>query len=72
VIVSVQNPIILVDSQPEPDISLLDSRDDFYATAKPTANDVRLLIEVADTSLEYDRVIKLPCMLKAASKNSGL
>lgn len=42
-IVSVQNPIILVDSQPEPDISLLDPRDDFYATTKATANDVRLL-----------------------------
>ena len=41
-------------------IPLLDSRDDFYATEKPTANDVCLLIEVADSSLEYDREIKLP------------
>lgn len=59
-IVSVQNPIILVDSQPEPDIALLESREDFYAIAKPTAGDVRLLIEVADSSLAYDREIKLP------------
>lgn len=38
--VSVQNPILLSDSQPEPNVSLLKPRDDFYAKAKPNVGDV--------------------------------
>ena len=60
VIVSVQDPIIMDDSEPEPDLALLRYRDDFYASQKPTATDVQLLIEVADSSLAYDREVKLP------------
>lgn len=60
-VVSVQNPLRLSDlSEPEPDLMLLKPRDDFYADAHPTAADVLLLIEVADTSARYDREIKLP------------
>ena len=59
-IVSVQDPIVLEDSEPEPDFALLVPRDDFYSQAKPKSPDVRLVIEVADTSLAYDREIKLP------------
>ena len=61
VIVAVQDPLRLSDlSEPEPDLMLLKPRDDFYAEAHPTAADVLLLIEVADTSARYDREIKLP------------
>ena len=61
IIVSVQDPIVLNDySEPEPDIALLKPRDDFYAQALPATADVLLIIEVADTSLDYDRDIKLP------------
>ena len=60
-IVSVQDPLRLSDlSEPEPDLMLLRPRDDFYAGAHPSAADVLLLIEVADTSARYDREIKLP------------
>lgn len=60
-IVRVQNPIQLDDySEPEPDISLLRPRADFYATAHPMPSDVLLVVEVADTSIGYDREIKLP------------
>lgn len=60
-IVSVQNPIITGDlSEPEPDISVLIYREDFYAAQVPRAKDVLLVIEVADTSADYDREIKLP------------
>ncbi len=60
-IVSVQNPLRLNDlSEPEPDLMLLEPRADFYGSAHPTAADVLLLIEVADTSARYDREIKLP------------
>jgi len=60
-IVSIQNPIKLNNkSEPQPDIVLLKPRDDFYATQHPTPEDILLLIEVADSSIEYDRTIKLP------------
>ena len=60
-IVSVQDPLVLGDrSEPQPDLMLLRPRADFYETANPLPGDVLLLIEVADTSLEYDRGVKIP------------
>lgn len=60
-IVSAQDPIMLgTYSEPQPDIALLRPRDDFYASSHPRPEDVLLIIEVADTSLRYDREIKLP------------
>ena len=59
-IVSPQNPIALPpDSEPQPDIALLRPKVAGYADALPGAADVLLLIEVADTTVEYDRTIKL-------------
>ncbi|MGH8728904.1 MAG: Uma2 family endonuclease [Burkholderiales bacterium] len=56
-----QSPVILSeDSQPEPDLVLLKPRADHYSTALPTPSDVLLLIEVADTTLDYDRNTKIP------------
>ena len=46
-------------NQPEPDVLLLKWRDDFYRYRAPAADDVLLLIEVSDTSLAYDRGVKL-------------
>lgn len=60
-IVAVQNPVRLDRySEPQPDIALLRPREDFYATAHPGPADVLLIIEVADSTLRYDRAIKLP------------
>ena len=60
-LVSVQNPIRLSEySEPEPDVVLLRPRPDFYGTAKARPEDVLLLVEVAETSLDYDRLTKLP------------
>lgn len=60
-VVGAQDPIILPDSsEPEPDVTVLRPRDDFYAAGHPVPEDVLLLIEVSDTSLEYDREVKLP------------
>ncbi len=56
-----QNPIRLgTMSEPQPDIALLAPRDDFYAGDTPTAADVRLIVEVADSSLEHDLAVKVP------------
>jgi Uma2 family endonuclease len=61
VIVRVQNPILLNNlSEPEPDIALLKPRADFYESGHPQPQDIFLLIEVADSSIEYDRDVKIP------------
>lgn len=64
-VVSIQNPLQLVDSEPEPDTMVLRPRADFYESGKPRAEDVLLLIEVADSSLEFDREVKLPIYAEA-------
>lgn len=59
--VRVQNPIRLNDfSEPQPDLALLKPRKDFYRNSHPTSEDVLVIIEVADKSLNYDRNVKLP------------
>ena len=66
-LVSVQGPVRLAeDSEPQPDLMLLRRRTDFYATAHPGPDDVLLLVEVSDTSLEYDREVKVPLYARHA------
>ena len=65
--VQCQSPIVVsVDGEPEPDFAILHNRDDDYATAHPTPTDTLLVIEVADSSLDYDRTVKLPLYAEAA------
>lgn len=60
-IVRVEDPIILNDdTEPQPDIAVVQFKANLYADAHPCPEDVLLLIEVAETSLEEDREIKLP------------
>jgi Uma2 family endonuclease len=63
-----QNPVQLDRySEPQPDLAILRYRADFYATGEPPGPaDVLLLIEVADTSLAFDRRVKLPLYARAA------
>lgn len=44
--------------EPQPDIVLLRPRNDFYASQLPGAADTLLVIEIAESSLEYDRQVK--------------
>lgn len=69
-----QNPLLLVrhDSEPQPDVLVLDHRADFYASALPGPADVRLLIEVADSSLSYDRGTKFPLYARAGVAEAWL
>ncbi|WP_201324439.1 Uma2 family endonuclease [Pseudanabaena sp. lw0831] len=56
-----QNPILLSNYfQPQPDLAILKWRDDFYAEALPTPDDILLIIEVADSTIAYDRDVKSP------------
>ena len=64
--VRVQNPIQLDDhSEPQPDLAVLRYREDFYTQSHPRPEDVLLLIEVSDSTLRYDRDIKVPLYAKA-------
>ena len=66
-VVWIQNPLLLVrhQSEPEPDVMLLAPRSDFYASGLPEPPAVQLLVEVADSSLLYDRRTKLPLYARA-------
>lgn len=64
--VGVQDPIVLDDlSEPIPDISILRWREDDYVEAHPRPQDVFLLIEVADSSVNVDRGAKLNAYAQA-------
>jgi Uma2 family endonuclease len=59
-LVSVQNPLRLdAYNEPEPDFMPLRPRADDYRASHPGAADVLLLVEVAESSLSYDRGTKL-------------
>ncbi len=60
-IVRVQGPIIAGDkTEPQPDIAVLRRRDDFYRDSHPTGTDVKLVIEVSDSTVAFDRSRKIP------------
>jgi len=65
-IVSVQDPVRIGEhSEPQPDLALLMPRPDFYASAHPGPEEVLLVVEVAETSADVDREVKLPLYARA-------
>jgi Uma2 family endonuclease len=65
VIIWTQNSIRLDDnSEPQPDFALLKRRKDFYQANLPTPSDILLIVEVADSTLNYDRNVKMPLCAK--------
>lgn len=54
-----QEPIIINDSEPEPDLTIVKNTPDDYFLNHPTPSDIFLIIEVADSSLKYDQEVKL-------------
>lgn len=66
VIVSVQNSVVLSEiSAPQPDVAVLQPRDDFYSSSYITPAEVLRLVEVADSSIGYDRAYKVPLYARA-------
>jgi len=64
-IVSVQGSIQLGEyDEPQPDIVLLRPRDDFYASRHANPPDTLLIVEMADSSLEYDQTVKMSLYAK--------
>jgi Uma2 family endonuclease len=65
-----QDPVVIsTNSEPEPDIAILQNHDDDYLSAHPSPVDVLLLIEIADSSLKYDQEVKLPLYAEAGISN---
>jgi Uma2 family endonuclease len=63
-LVSPQNPVRLSERlEPQPDMTVIRARD--YEGSLPGPEDVLLLIEVSDTTLSYDRNVKLPLYARA-------
>ncbi|MCT7983771.1 Uma2 family endonuclease [Laspinema sp. A4] len=61
-----QDPITLPNhSEPEPDFTLVQNREDNYLSHHPMPDDILLVIEIADSSLDYDRQVKLPLYAEA-------
>ena len=57
----IQDPIQLTErTEPQPDVVLLQPRADYYETAHPVPSEVLLLVEVADSTVDNDRDIKVP------------
>ncbi len=72
-LVAAQNPVWLNEySEPQPDISLLKPRPDFYMMSHPTPQDILVAIEVADSTLESDRLIKFPKYAQAGIPEAWL
>ncbi|MGE0128820.1 MAG: Uma2 family endonuclease [Blastocatellales bacterium] len=71
--VGVQDPVHLNEfSEPEPDITLLKRRPDFYAQGHPLPEDILIAIEVSDTSVEKDRDLKIPAYARAGIPEAWL
>jgi Uma2 family endonuclease len=65
-----QEPIIIPpNSEPEPDVVIAEKKDDDYLSAHPSAIDIVLVIEIADSTLKYDQEIKLSLYAEAGINN---
>jgi Uma2 family endonuclease len=59
--VRVQGPVRISEvAEPQPGVALLRRRSDFYALGHPTPSDVFLIVEVAETTERFDRLVKMP------------
>jgi len=60
-----QEPITLIDSEPEPDIMVIRGKTTDYRDRHPQAKDLEIVIEVSDATLESDRTLKKRIYAKA-------
>jgi Uma2 family endonuclease len=59
-------------SRPQPDVAILRTRGDFYAEAHPRPEDLFLVVEVADSSLRYDRSVKRPAYARVGVRETWI
>jgi len=71
-VIDAQNPVVLGQRDaPQPDVTLLQPRANGYPH-HPRAEDILLVIEVADTTLAYDRDTKMPLYARAGIPEAWL
>ena len=69
VTISIQNPLRTDQlNEPEPDLLVAKFRKDGYSKKHISPSDTMLVIEVADSSLKYDRQVKIPLYAQAKIK----
>ncbi|HEX4948741.1 MAG TPA: Uma2 family endonuclease [Blastocatellia bacterium] len=56
--VDAQEPITLTDSEPEPDVMIVRGETQNYSDRHPHADEIALVVEIADSTLERDRSTK--------------
>lgn len=60
-IVSIQNPLLLnLYNEPQPDVVVLKPQPDFYTSTRFTPEDAFFVVEISESSLAFDRKVKLP------------
>ena len=60
-IVSIQNPLLLnLYNEPLPDVVVLKPRPDFYTSTRFTPEHAFFVVEISESSLAFDRKVKLP------------
>jgi len=69
-----QDPITLPNhhSEPEPDFTIVQKKPDNYLLAHPLPAEILLIVEISDSTLKYDREIKLPLYAEAGITNYWL
>jgi Uma2 family endonuclease len=69
-----QDPISIptINSEPEPDLAIIRKRDDDYLASHPQPEDVLLVIEISDSTLKYDREVKLSLYAEAGIRDYWL
>ncbi len=73
VTVRVQNPVVLgPHAEPQPDIAVVRRRREGYRSRHPDPADILLIVEVADSSSEYDRAVKIPLYGRAGIPEAWL
>jgi Uma2 family endonuclease len=73
-LVRIQSPVRFarLRSELQPDVMLLRPRDDFYTAFHPVATDVLLLIEVADSSVRFEKRVRIPLYARAGVRETWL
>jgi Uma2 family endonuclease len=72
-LISVQNSVELdLHNLPQPDLVALKARRDRYRHTKPQPSDIFLVIEVSDSTVRYDRMVKMPLYARFGIREAWL
>ncbi len=68
--IRVQEPIFIPpNSEPEPDLVIAVTKDDDYLSSHPSPGDILVVMEISDSTLQYDQETKLSLYAEAGISN---